>query len=247
MGYSGPPSKACLLCRRRRIKVGHLHATNHFHTLHVLHNLLSHSNQLKCDLATPACSQCLRAGKVCEGYRHSVDFLFRDQNRAVAATVQGSTHKPTQGRHTPLKWTKQVSAAKPSQLCQSQGFLTPPPPASAEDQAACFFFDRYVTRQVSEQPQCLHAYLPGLYSVEAKHHMLKNIVTAIGLTGISHQKNDPKMLLAADASYYSAVRQTNKALRSSVTATSDQTLISVLLLGLYEASFFYPYHQSEPG
>lgn len=187
---------------------------------------------------------------MCKGYRNEIDFLFRDQNEAVAIRVHGPVIKASSGGSssppvdTPDS-SKEVSRGT-SPTRSSQSWQSPPPclqrpqSASAYDQAACFFFSRYGTRQSSLQPKTLYEHLPGLYCVETGNELVKCIVTAIGLAGLSQRKHDPGMLLAADTSYNLALRQTNNALRDSTTASADETLIGILLLGLYEASIPLP-------
>lgn len=61
MVFCGKPSKGCSNCRQRRIK---------------------------CDQVDPACSQCLRAGKECTGYRDQLSLLFRNENEKVVRKAQ---------------------------------------------------------------------------------------------------------------------------------------------------------------
>jgi hypothetical protein len=95
----------------------------------------------------------------------------------------------------------------------------------------------YVTLQPTKRRRSFYAHLPKLYNVGADNHILKYIIPAIGLGGLSHRRSDPGLLRAAEAAYNKALCWTNYALCHLGTARSDQTLISVLLLGLYEAGF----------
>jgi hypothetical protein len=110
------------------------------------------------------------------------------------------------------------------------------PPELMEDQALCFFFSTYATSQSTVHQASFYVQLLNIYRDVAEDHTLKYIVPAIGLGGLARRRRDPGLLVAADAAYNNALRRTNLALCCVKTATSDQTLIGVLLLGLYEAS-----------
>ncbi|KAF7906284.1 hypothetical protein EAF00_000563 [Botryotinia globosa] len=56
MVFCGKPSKACLCCRKRRIK---------------------------CAQKLPACTQCIRVDKICPGYRDQLELYFRDENEKI--------------------------------------------------------------------------------------------------------------------------------------------------------------------
>jgi hypothetical protein len=241
MGYSGPPSKACLPCRQRRIKVSN--ATTHLNT--VAPN--THPNHQKCDLATPACNQCLRAGNVCQGYRTGIDFLFRDETKTIARKARRRKHKSTLDTSAPnaqpiashvLASSTQASTASDFAhsfaACQPRSPQLLSPTGSVEEQAICFFFGIYATLPSTNRRQSFYAHLPKVYNERADNNILKCIVLAIGLGGLSHQRKDSELLLAAEAAYNRTLHWTNHALCHPDTASSDQTLISVMLLGLYE-------------
>jgi hypothetical protein len=75
-----------------------------------------------------------------------------------------------------------------------------------------------------------------MYKGVTEGHALRYIIPAIGLGGLARRRGDRGLLVAADSAYNNALRRTNRALCCVETATSDQTLIGVLLLGLYEVS-----------
>jgi hypothetical protein len=187
---------------------------------------------------------------VCQGYRTEIDFLFRDETKAITgkarrrkpmSTFQTSIPDAQPHASHVLVLSAQASTvsnfAHSLTMCRSQS-----PPffstlGSAEEQAICFFFSMYVTLQPTKRRRSFYAHLPKLYNVGADNHILKYIIPAIGLGGLSHRRSDPGLLRAAEAAYNKALCWTNYALCHLGTARSDQTLISVLLLGLYEAGF----------
>jgi hypothetical protein len=155
--------------------------------------------------------------------------------------AQGTKHKRKSTsdtyvlQHHPRGLSVQVptlfALAESSTSYRPQCSLTRTPSLSVHDQATSFFFSKYDACQSSEQRRSLHEYLPDLYNIDTENSSLRCIITAVGLAGLSHRRTSPEMLLAASASYYLALHQTNYALRHPMTASSDQTLMSILLLG----------------
>jgi hypothetical protein len=204
----------------------------------------------------PACSQCLKAGKVCEGYRTESDFLFRDHSQTathkmrdqrIGSRVRLSALKPPATLGCAITARPSARSEHARQLAQRH-VLSPQYdllPGSVEDQALCFFFATYAKSNSTEHQVGFCAQLPGMYKDAAEGHTLKHIIPAIGLGGLARRRGEPGLLVAADDAYHNAVRQTNHALCHLETATSDQTLIGVLLLGLYEASLLSSGHNRQ--
>ena len=65
---------------------------------------------------------------------------------------------------------------------------------------------------------------------------LTEVIISLGMVGISHTKSSsPSVMHAARVKYNLAVSATNRALCTQE-AKADQTLITVMLLGLFEVS-----------
>lgn len=64
--------------------------------------------------------------------------------------------------------------------------------------------------------------------------MLPKVIDAIGLAGISNIKHSPELMVAAGRKYASVLRAINASIQDSREASTDQTLIAVMLLGLFE-------------
>jgi hypothetical protein len=200
----------------------------------------------KCDLALPACSQCLKTARVCEGYRTESDLLFRDHAKGASCETGGQRARVRSSAQSNLAISSVCKLAAGTvaenesarQVAQqlSPSLRHSSPPELMEDQALCFFFSTYATSQSAGHQASFCAQLPEIYKGVAEDHTLKHIIPAIGLGGLARRRGDPGLLVAADSAYSNALRRTNRALCCVETATSDQTLIGVLLLGLYEAS-----------
>ena len=170
-----------------------------------------------------------------------MDLMFRDQSKEVACKVQRIKHRAKR------KDSASVNVAAPdcSQVfhkgvdsdislaseCLHDCWSTLG--VSAEQQAVCFFFSNYVL-EPSKPGNSVYEYLPTFYNHESGKSPLSCVIVALGLAGLSYRKSEPSLLLASKSVYSSALHLTNEALRNPVTAVTDATLISVLLLGLYE-------------
>ena len=81
MVYCGKLSKACLLCRKRK---------------------------LVCDLRRDGCSQCNRAQLTCSGYRDTEAPRFRDESQAVQRKVHARKAPKTIPRSLPVSISSQA-------------------------------------------------------------------------------------------------------------------------------------------
>ncbi|EPE03659.1 negative acting factor [Ophiostoma piceae UAMH 11346] len=95
MVFSGKPSTGCQMCRTRRIK---------------------------CDEAKPACSQCVRTGRTCPGYKSQIDLLFRNETGASAAEkrTRAAARKKAGTSATAGPSTQSKGSISPSSASQSQ-------------------------------------------------------------------------------------------------------------------------------
>jgi hypothetical protein len=104
---------------------------------------------------------------------------------------------------------------------------------SLDQQATCYFFHNYVL----EKHQYIRGnfqYLPDVYAHQKVGPGVSNIVIALGLAGLGHLWRSSDIASNAHKRYTSALWQVGTQLRDNGKAKSDQTLIAVMLLGLYE-------------
>lgn len=109
-----------------------------------------------------------------------------------------------------------------------RGLSVPP-----EDEATSYFFHNFV----SENPASLTAYshmLPTIYRQGSSYSALYKIIEAIGLAGISNVKQAPELMVAAGQKYARVLRAITASIQDPKEASTDQTLIAVMLLGLFE-------------
>ena len=107
------------------------------------------------------------------------------------------------------------------------------PYAFSNDCAALFFFHDYVLLE-TRQPLNLFDMLPGIYQTSSPGSPLADIITALGLVCLSNTKGTPEALIPARARYGAALHSINASIRDPGAASADETLMAVLLLGLYE-------------
>ena len=104
---------------------------------------------------------------------------------------------------------------------------------SAEDQATCFFFQNYVLGG-NDMAKGNLDYLSELYGSEEIGSGLADSVAALGMVGLANFWKAPSIMSNAAFKYNSAMRTISSQLRDVEEAKSDQNMVSILLMGLYE-------------
>jgi hypothetical protein len=113
---------------------------------------------------------------------------------------------------------------------------------AAEDQATCFFFKNYVL----EKDQFIRGnfqYLSDIYSSEEVGSALSDSIASLGMVGLANFWGAPNIMANANVKYHSALRRVSSQLRNVEEAKADQTMIVVMLLGLYEVSLLLEFRR----
>jgi hypothetical protein len=76
--------------------------------------------------------------------------------------------------------------------------------------------------------------LPRLYRAASSDSALSNIVIALGIACIANAMQAPEIMMKANMKYAQSLKATNSTLRDPIGARADETLLVVMLLGLYE-------------
>ena len=199
------------------------------------YNLLHLLTWAKCDQLTPSCSQCKRTGRSCEGYRDYSDLQIRDQSQDVAAKHSASRRLVLgKKRISPVSDNSIVSRPQPSKPTYVPPSLIPAYIRdSPEDIAACFFFNEYVLED-STQSHNLFDAVPTYYSHAPVGSAISKAVVALGMACLSNTMCTPDTMFSANKYYVEALSLINFTLRCSERSKSDQTLLIVILLGLFE-------------
>lgn len=100
-----------------------------------------------------------------------------------------------------------------------------------DDIALNFFMANYVGNDINSQFE----YMPTLYSrFGFLHADFQDGIKAIGMAGYAKEARRPELMQAAKKKYGSALRNVNLSLSSPELAKQDTTLVSVLLLAMFE-------------
>ena len=191
----------------------------------------------------------MRSDRTCFGYRNQTDLLFHDQSEETACKVRRSKQTSQQ---TIAESTTKVDRADryfvdtTSQLDFLDLYLDdsyPTPCAlspSAESLAFCYFVSNYPP-QVSKNFDSVYQYIPDLYPSEPSDSPLGCVITAVGLAGLSHHTDTSGLEITAGTWYEKVLHKINSNLQDRELAKLDETLLVVLLLGLYEVFILLPH------
>lgn len=102
-----------------------------------------------------------------------------------------------------------------------------------EDLATWLFFRQYVEEDSSGSKTDLD-FLPVVYNHATIRGALSEIIVALGMTLNVEARQDAEVMVTAQRKYASALRQTNESLSDPKRAKSDELLVAVMLLALYE-------------
>jgi hypothetical protein len=213
---------------------------------------------LQCDLIDPACSQCLRAGKDCPGYRDQLSLLFRDESEKVVRKAKIPRKGPLEhcnifpGQATsncgpdlsapPSPVPSVIARRRSSQALVAHTCGAPPRPLSpySVDEGVILFFDHYMTIN-SNYPPWMER-LPGspIGPSIFGNHSLTNAVSAVGYAGLANVTKNPEHMIVARRKYAASIsfllRTITLALKDTSSADLDALFRSVLLLAAFEVS-----------
>ncbi|KAF2670030.1 hypothetical protein BT63DRAFT_454215 [Microthyrium microscopicum] len=179
------------------------------------------TRRIKCDRKIPSCTQCINKSIECTGYRNQLDLSFRNETKKVVQKFEKTQRKLNQ------KTAKSRSPELIKQSRQSTMIWVPPSlDQPVQDAAVCHFLTAYA-------PGSHFDYLAEIYTkVPATTPFLAS-TSAAAMANLSRERKEPEILKRARTFYAQALEQTTSALQSN-DATLDSTLISVLILSLFE-------------
>ncbi|KAL5340140.1 hypothetical protein BJX70DRAFT_407613 [Aspergillus crustosus] len=185
----------------------------------------------KCDLSKPACRQCIRAGSKCSGYRKDNALTFRDQTAAIIGKAQPLRYDHANSLLSRSPEHNVLAAEQPLERVNHDpysGLVD-----SLEHQATHFFFHHYHLNGSGRSlghPDCQAI----ISSRAAEPGYLASLVNAVGLVSLAYLRNAPSLMHAARRTYSWALRDIRTSLADPAEAASDQMLVAVMLLALYE-------------
>ncbi|KAF2111274.1 hypothetical protein BDV96DRAFT_582818 [Lophiotrema nucula] len=203
MGFSGRPSMACEPCRKLRTK---------------------------CDFAIPSCTQCVRKGRACTGYRNEQDMLFRNETPLV---VRRATRRRTAARGTAGDEVAMSFPIDPQLLATQQ----PSRIAAIDDEATNHFFAHYNEKFFAPEVQRNGGfdYIQPVYQQDlATGGPVPDIVKAAGLAGLGNVSGSQELIDAARQKQNGVIRKLQHQLQNPRTISSDSTILTCILLGVFE-------------
>ncbi|KAF2144822.1 uncharacterized protein K452DRAFT_266962 [Aplosporella prunicola CBS 121167] len=220
MVYRGKPSKGCYSCRQRKIK---------------------------CDQRQEGCSQCLRMGRQCPGYRNQLDLAFENESekiegkfraKASAKKRRANTVAPRERAPKDTTPMNTVSVVRKGATAVPPGTCTTTPTTSTaltpsiEELGSCFFYSNFCSG-VTFAKDPAQATGGGMSTCELDEHLLVSM-QAVGLASLSNFTKNPTLPQQATKKYLAAIGLINKALQSPQQAKKDSTLLAVMAMGIFE-------------
>lgn len=214
MVYCGKPSGACHACRERRTR---------------------------CDKLPAGCTQCTNAKRLCPGYRALGDVLFRDVTTNVIRKAKAAEGRAKQAASrtappTPSAIDDDGDASQEgmelvAQSSPLQSFSLVP---TVDERATGFFVSNYVYGLKGHTRGQLD-YLTDVFRAESLDEGLISSMKAVGLAGFAHTTRSPYLMKNARYQYIKAIQHTNTALKSPATTKKDATLLTIIILGIFES------------
>lgn len=264
MVNTGHPSRACKICRVRRIK---------------------------CDELKPACMKCQKSGWICPGHKSAFDLKLRDETQSVIrkakiahrrTSLKESESSP-RSRYDAKKYrsmaskTTAISISMPSVYSpcaelelevfpgiskkwsnlpfsviqpgwsldannnadvnnESLARLTIP----LDQQAKCFFLPNFVVSPPEGLGRGVLTFLLSLLETPVAHStVMAKAFSTISMVALSRRSNSRTLLNQAQEYYCDAITQLDADLRDSIKAKEDTTWAAAILLSFYEVNFFF--------
>ena len=173
---------------------------------------------LKCDEARPACMICVKANRVCSGYIEGLDLVLRDQTKSARVAVQ-------------RRQKKSSCEYSPSSI------VTATLNESEDSHALCFLVSSYIT--VSRDPRTDRGFLellPHFFSTLKSNTPFSLALNAVAACFFAAWERRARYLetYTLRTAYGKALKATRAAISDPAECLSDETLMAVCLLGLYE-------------
>ena len=173
------------------------------------------SNERQCDESKPFCARCIKSKRACLGYKKQGFSIFRDQTQT---TINRHHHDPAPATAVPSVSTHTMSD-------------------SPEDLALNLFFTRLGrAHRHPEAPKDIIRFLPSLYATTSVQSTLSFAIVALALSKFSQIHPGKPFLPRARWKYGQAISHLNRDLSDAFAVKQDETLLSVLLLGMVEVS-----------
>lgn len=245
MVYCGKASQGCQSCRTRRIKVRYIMED-------CSETRITHINLSKCDKATPDCTQCVRIGKKCPGYRDQLSLMFRDESSKVIqkahaqwgieAGMDGSPVGSTVFNMDEYADLQSPPSALPSPPHSTSGpvtmnrrptmgpYLQPLIRPNIEERGFSFYVNQYLVGHPDEPRNTREVQSEEWLGNPA----LRGLMVAVGLASLSNLSGKAELMPHARQRYGEALRAAGQMIRADDASSIDVTSRLVVMLALFE-------------
>ncbi|KAK6615407.1 White-opaque regulator 1-like protein 2 [Botrytis cinerea] len=221
MVFCGKPSKACLCCRKRRIK---------------------------CDQKLPACTQCVRVDKICPGYRDQLELCFRDENertlrkanfmnipsivRAKRSLQDGKARVPSPVTRIPTKASGSITEFEFGNLARSNLPITKNL-CPLVDKGIAFFLTYYMTVPLERSYNWVDL-MPTMSAELFVQSRMLEAVSSVGLAGLSNATRNPNLMAIARKKHFDTINSVIRELGDISNANIEGILKKVVMLVIFE-------------
>lgn len=209
----------------------------------------------QCDKVRPQCTQCVRVGRQCPGYRDQLSLMFRDESTKViqkahaqwgvqdspdGSEASGSSPTSTSptsslGGRTRTSFTESVSSGSPVSPDGSRLTATRVPRevhATLFDRAVQFYLEHYVIGLPDEAKAGKDLRQePWVFST-----VTRDTMAAVGLASQSNLTGDKELMALARQQYGLALQGTAFGLRDIQGLDVGVYLRAIVMLGMFEVS-----------
>lgn len=189
---------------------------------------MTSTTPLQCDEARPACGKCVRANRICSGYVEGLDLVLRDQNESAKARVNRRQNALNKSKSSTSEL--QLTSRSPTTV------ILPPLAESEESHALSFFVSTFVIYPRDTQADRgyleLLPHLFGSLRIGSPLSLALKAMSSIMFHKWGRRQQDAGLL--SFPHYARALKATRTVLQDPVESMSDETLMAVCLLGLYE-------------
>ena len=198
---------------------------------------------MQCDETKPTCLQCQKSRRQCPGYKDDFDLVFRNETQATERRARRSINSKriklkleqrSQTRNNADSALVSGSAVQRELVSASSRYIPSTPNTPIEHQAAHYFLSNFVLNPRTETSRGFLTFVIPLIKNEPPDTQLSTSFAAVALAAFGNRPSSRALLPIAGGYYSKALKRINAALKDPITAKSDQTITSVLLLGLFE-------------
>ncbi|KAJ9640690.1 hypothetical protein H2204_003319 [Knufia peltigerae] len=205
MVFCGKPSRGCQRCRQRKIR---------------------------CDVTKPTCLKCQKAREPCT-YRNFDEAIFRDQTREVVRKFKlppEDEHCSAESRRSLAMVSSSMTTSTTSTPDIFYSALSP----SVYDIGANFFFDKFLSEKGTFFGD-YSSWLGQLYTADTSSGgLIRAVIEAVGLSALFNVSLDLGIQIKSSEQYSKTLAALKFALDDPERAKSDDTLLAITLLILFE-------------